>query len=101
MRKLFSIFLLLVACGQPSKQKDDWTTSNTYFQVYNFSDTVMGWTVELSYTHSAGIAFIDSVFDQIVTTDSIDYIISQQVSSCIPIDTNGQFRFYRKRYRRF
>lgn len=95
MRKLFSIFLLLVACGQPSNQKDDWTTSNTYFQVYNFSDTVMGLTVELSYTHSAGIAFIDSVFDQIVTTDSIGYIISQQISSCIPIDTNGQFRFYR------
>lgn len=95
MRKLFLIFITLVACGQPSNQKDDWTTSNTYFQVYNFSDTVMGLTVELSYTHSEENTFIDSVFDQILTTDSIRDVIFQQVSSCIPIDTNGQFRFYR------
>ena len=95
MRKLFLIFITLVACGQPSNQKDDWTTSNTYFQVYNFSDTVMGLTVGLSYNQSSEIAFIDSVFDQIVATDSIRDIIFQQVSSCIPIDTNGQFRFYR------
>ena len=95
MRKLFLIFITLVACIQPSIQKDDWTTSNTYFQVYNFSDTVMGMTVELSYTQSSEIAFIDSIFDQIVTTDSIRYIITQRVNSCIPIDTNGHFRFYR------
>lgn len=95
VRKLFPIFLFLVACGQPGEQKNDWTTSDTYFQVYNFSENVMGLTVELGYTQSTEIAFIDSIFEQIATTDSIDYIITQQVSSCIPIDTNGQFRFYR------
>jgi len=95
MRKLFLISLALLPCKQLSGQKDDWTTSETYFQVYTFSENIMGLTVELSYTHSTQVPFLDSVFVQIATSDSIGYIISQQVGSCIPIDTNGQFKFYK------
>jgi len=87
--------IIFLSSGHPNRHAKDWTTSDKYFQVYTFSDNVMGLTVELSYTHSTESAFIDSIFNKIATSDSIGNVISQQVHSCLPIDTNGRLRFYR------
>lgn len=79
----------------PDKMVEDWTMADDYFQVYTFSDNVMGLTIELSYTHTVQNAFVDSVFIHTAQTDSLNYVISQKVNSCIPIETKGQLAFYR------
>lgn len=95
MKKILPFLLIVVSCVKESKLNNDWTSDNLYYPVYNFSDNVMGLTVELSNTHSLQVGLVDSIFNHFVKTDSIGYVMTQQVNSCIPIDTNGEFKFYR------
>lgn len=95
MKKVLPFLLILVSCVKENKLNNDWTSDNLYYPVYNFSDNVMGLTVELSYTHSVQVDLVDSIFNHFVETDSIGYFMNQHVNSCIPVDTNGSFKFYR------
>jgi len=95
MKKILPFLLVIVSCIKEHKSNNDWTSDNLYYPVYNFSDNVMGLTVELSYTHSVQVDLVDSIFNHFVETDSIGYVMTQHVNSCIAVDTSGSFKFYR------
>jgi hypothetical protein len=95
MKKILPFLFILVSCVKERKFNNDWTSDNLYYPVYNFSDNVMGLTVELAYTTSTQVHFVDSIFSYVSKVDYLGYTTDQQPKSCIPIDTNGEFKFYR------
>ncbi len=66
-----------------------------YFQVYTFTDKVMGLTIELDYNTISQNIIVDSLFAKVAERDSLDFVISQKVKSSSAIDTTGRFRFFR------
>jgi hypothetical protein len=90
----YILILLSISCGQKKKHEMNWTSLDKYFQVYAFSDKVMGLTIELGYTTTTQNAIIDSIFNRFYKTDTL----GNMINACIPIDTNGDFKFYRSQY---
>ena len=92
---LISLLLILFSFGNVKGQSDDWTLQNDYFPVYTFSEKTEGLTVRITYTHPTENSIVESAFNELSHTDSLEVSILPKVKSCIPVDTNGVFKFYR------
>lgn len=91
---VYILILLSISCHQKEKQERDWTSHDDYFPVYTFTNNVMGLTVELGYTTATQNAIVDSIFNSFYKTDSLGNMVNQ----CIPVDTNGSFKFFKSQY---